>query len=345
MISRNHNPPVLYLSTPSPENSPHTSTIFSDCEADDEDTMSEELEPLPSSSGTLGSLQPVGPFCHRIPTLREILANQAAPPFTLAAFTAHLHQNHCLENLEFIKDAERYRKRHDRVAADTAGMPLSPELKESEELRMLWNRLLHAYIIPNSPREVNLSADVRDALISQPNHTSPPAPEVLVVAVERIMELMNESILMNFINEHAPSRPSGTINPDLDDLEERSSHHSGDESHYRARSQRKHSPHGDTKSSSRHPPSSARSSHQPGRGRLTMHASNSSTGSGDVMLTDDSGSLASLTNSPMTPPTTPPSSDLGGSSPKTRHDNTWKKMMGRLGNKKKSSSRMDRMEE
>lgn len=376
MIARNFNPPILYLSTPSPENSPSTSTIFSDCEADDEHSMSEELTPSRPLSYAQGSLNPQGPYCPRIPTLQEVLANSAAPPYTLSAFTAHLSHNHCLENLEFIKDVERYGKKYDIMAAEMAGMPITPLYKGCDEVRMLWQRLLHAYIIPDAPREVNLSADVRDALIALPNHTAPPAPDSLEPAVERILELMNESIMMTFINEYTPSRASPSLKDDLEDFEERQTRGSTEEARQRSRSRRKPSPHGDSitsglhhtfssHTSNSHPSSShtsgahASGSHGSisrhsqafaniGKARLHMHAGNSSAGSADSPLTDDSGSLLSPSDSPMTPPTTPPSSDLGGTSPRARNDNTWRKMMVRLGTKKSKSSssgKMDRMEE
>lgn len=350
MIVRNPNPPI-YLSTPPPEDFYRDPTLFSDCEADDEDTMSEGTPPSRPLSYAQGGLQPPGAHNSRIPTLQEVLANTAPQPFTLSAFTAHLHHNHCLENLEFIKDVERYGRRYKTMmvtmAADAAAQR-SPQYKASAEVSMLWDRLLQAYIIPDAPREVNLSGDVRDALISLPNHATPPAPESLESAVERIMELMNESIMMTFINEYTPSRASPSLHEDMEDAEERQARRSNEERH-RSRSRRKCSPHGEVTSGSQHASRHSQVLTSLSRGRLAMHANNSSTGSGDIMFTDESGSLAGspTDSSPMTPPTSPPASDLGGTSPRARSDNTWRKMMTRLGTKKRGSpsGKMDRMDE
>lgn len=345
--------PTLYLSTPSPDTSPRCSTIFSDCDADDEDAMStdENMPPSRPLSFHQAGFLPIGPYCPRVPTLHEILTNQAPPPWTLAAFTAHLHQNHCLENLEFMKDAERYRKKHEALGSVVAAAPLSPLHNEQynrvKEVRMLWQKLLDAYIVPNAPREVNLPADVRDALLSLPNHSSPPSPDELEPAVKRIYELMDESVMMTFINELSPTRATASINEDWEDSEERITKRASDEGpRHRSRSRRKTSPsQSQDNTSALFNDPGLRTSQTLGNNKsvLATYISNSSTGSGDAILTDGSGSPLSPTNSPMTPPTTPPSSELGGTSPRARNDNAFRKMMGRLGSKKKSASRMDRV--
>ncbi|KAK2071499.1 hypothetical protein P8C59_005918 [Phyllachora maydis] len=49
------------------------------------------------------------------PSLADILANAAPPPWTLSAFTAYLSQNHCLETLEFTMDADRYQTAYNTI--------------------------------------------------------------------------------------------------------------------------------------------------------------------------------------------------------------------------------------
>jgi len=93
-------------------------------------------------------------------------------------------------------DADRYRERFDVLAAQMAGMPMTPEYEECNYLRMLWQRLLDAYIVPDGPREINIPSQVRETLLSLPNHTSPPRPEVLEAAVKIIYDLMEESVLV-----------------------------------------------------------------------------------------------------------------------------------------------------
>lgn len=348
MIRRKPSPPSLYLSTPSPETSPRSSIVISDWDADDEETMStEDLDcsrPMSDTSSNIDT-RLVGPYCPPRPRLPDVLSNSAPPPWTLSAFTAYLSQNHCLENLEFTMDADRYRERFDVLAAQMAGIPMTPEYEECEYLRMLWQRLLDAYIVPDGPREINIPSQVRETLLSLPNHTSPPRPEVLEAAVKIIYDLMEESVLVSFLNEvpsvKAPQSYDDRLNDSDDDLrtprigsKQRKSR--------RSRSRRKNSPSTSSldialtpRPPSRHPATSnyIACSGRTGRARAPSHLSN---GSGDSSMTDDSASATSPSREPMTPPTTPPSSDVGGSSPKGRND-TWKKM---LGWKKKSSNGM-----
>ena len=347
MIRRKPSPPALYLSTPSPEASPRSSTVISDWDADDEETMStEDLDssrPMSDTSSNTDT-QSVGPYCPQRPSLTDVLSNSAPPPWTLSAFTAYLSQNHCLENLEFTMDAERYRERYDVLAAQMAGMPMTRDYEECEYLRMLWQRLIKAYIEPDGPREINIPSQVRENLLALPNHSSPPRPEVLEAAVKIIFDLMEESVLVSFLNEVPSVRGPKSHSDqwiDSDDNLRSSRISSKERKSRRSRSRRDTSPTltmdlaFTPRATSRHPAKSNNSvsSSKSGRARAPSHLSN---GSGDSSLTDDSTSATSPSREPMTPPTTPPSSDIGGSSPRGRNE-TWKKM---LGWKKKSNNGM-----
>ncbi|MCJ1258879.1 hypothetical protein MMC24_006713 [Lignoscripta atroalba] len=358
MVVRKPKLPSPQPLTPSPEDSPRCSTAFSDCDADDEEAMSTEetIHSRPLSEATShGNIHPVGPYCPRRPTLQDVLTNSAPPPWSLSAFTAYLSQNHCLETLEFTMDSERYRQKYDKMAAQTAGMPMTPDMAECEHVRMLWRRLMNAYIVPNGPREVNLPSNVRDALLSLPNHTSPPPPETLDDAVKIIYELMDESVLVPFLNEVSSSRGAASYTEVWDEADENLDLQGSldERTLHRNRSRRRQSPPFSSLDLAMSPPGAPRSrlSHSSSltagitRGRLSAHASNSPTGAGDAGLTDDSGSASSPGKEPMTPPTTPPSSDIGGSSPRSRSDNTWKKMMGKLGSKKKPGHNMRKIDD
>ncbi|MCJ1233957.1 hypothetical protein MMC14_001915 [Varicellaria rhodocarpa] len=349
MIIRKYSPPNLTLSTPSPEESPRCSVVLSDCDADDEGTMSaEEYVPSRPWSGMNydSVVDPVGPYCPRRPTLQDVLTNAAPPPWSLSAFTAYLSQNHCLETLEFTMDSQRYRKRFDKMVAQMAGMPVAPDMEECVHVRMLWQRLLKAYIMPNSPRELNLPGHVRDRLLSLPNHTVPPPPEELEPAVKIVFELMDESVLIPFLNEVSPSRGAASFNNVWNESDENLyKRRSSDEPSHHARSRQRASPPSSTidiQSPHSHVSYSSGIAHSFNRSRLSAPGSSSSVGSGDTPMSDDSGSPTSLMGEPMTPPTTPPSSDIGSSSPRNKNDNAFKKMIGRLGTKKKSSSRIRR---
>ncbi|KAL8948302.1 MAG: hypothetical protein Q9222_005497 [Ikaeria aurantiellina] len=327
-------PPASYL-TPPPEASPHhSSNTISDWDADDEGTMS--AEDLNNSRPPSLDSQPNGPYFPQRPTLSDVLANVSPPPWTLSAFTAYLSQNHCLENLEFTMDAERYRDRYGVVAGQMNDKPMSVESKECNYIRMLWKRLMDAYIIPDGPREINIPSDVREALLSLPNNSAPPSPDELDAAAKIVYDLMEESVLVSFLNEV----PTATINEPLLRNESRNGSSrirravsSRERKLTRSRSRRRGSP----SSSSLEVQSTAAFDRQiinyTKRSRAQSHLSSDS---GEISLTNDSASASSPGHEPMTPPNTPPSSDIGGS-PRNRGDHTWKKM---LVWKKKSSQGM-----
>ncbi|KAL9124241.1 MAG: hypothetical protein Q9217_006410 [Psora testacea] len=340
MIRRKaQSPPLSYLRTPSPEPRSRSSTIVSDCDADDEDTMSmDDVRRSPPSRATVDNDSPRdrGPYHPPRPTLRDVLSNSAPPPWTLSAFTAYLSQNHCLENLEFSLDADRYKEIFNAVVAQMAGRPLTPEVEECRHLRMLWQRLLDAYIVPECPREINIPSQVRESLLALSSKTSPPNPKALDDAVKIIYNLMEESVLISFLNEVPPvSRAMKTSKSSRQVTENPRRRRGGSDSSNEKQSGRR-------KSRGRASPSScvdASYSLSDPTDRLTPSLnvrassnraiSHTSSGSGEPdSMTDDSASAPSPNQEPMTPPNTPPSSDFGGSSPKSRPDNTWKKMLG-----------------
>ncbi|TQS35170.1 hypothetical protein Golomagni_04416 [Golovinomyces magnicellulatus] len=179
--------------------SPPASSLFSDWDSDCSDFMSK-------TQAHHTSPQP--------PTLQEILTDEAPSPWTRSAFMAYLSQIHCLENLEFTMDAAKYEKKYHAIMSRASSKPKnnSPS-EENDSLQKLWLRLLNAYIRPNGPREVNLPSDVRDKLLSLPcTPSSPPDPSELVKAVKITYELMDQSVLVPFLNSLTPSRSNGISN-------------------------------------------------------------------------------------------------------------------------------------
>lgn len=349
--SRREKPPLLHVETTSRDPSLRCSTVLSDWDADDEGFMSWG-EHLPSRPLSLAI--PVGPYCPRRPTLREVLANSAPPPWTLSAFMAYLSQNHCLETLEFTMDASRYRKHYENLRASNPGTPITLATEGCEYVRMLWQKLLDAYIAPNGPREVNLPADVRDDLLSSGNQYTPPHPSELDTAVRIVYELMDESVLVPFLNSVSSARgPNSYTSPwmsndDISDVTSSDSRGSRSMSPGGAM-QRDDSP-ATSSTSSRdnlylgQPPRSLQHSHLTTALRRSRHAghvssSASSSDAQDGALTDDSStdSPSSLTG-PMTPPIMAPMSDFFMStaadvSPKVNRgdQSSWKKMGQKLG--------------
>lgn len=312
---------------PSPSNSPPPSLIFTDSDDEAMSSSEEHLNNLYPSSSTLSrpvsvvfaGLSPYSPHSPRPPSLREILANTAPPPWTLAAFTSHLSQNHCLENLEFVIDAEKYKREYTIFKNDFSDVSSTAYQPKRDEIKRLWVKIVRTYIAPNSQREVNIRGEVRDDLLHQPNESSPPPPEALDEAVTRVYELMNDSVMLTFISELSPARPHISMAEQMEDSEDKLRFRTSPIlMRHRSRSRRKTSPLEVTSN-------------------FAPEASRSHFLSPQSALADDFGSLLSPTQSPITPPTTPPSSEGGEGSPRLKSDNSWKKMFGRLGTKKKGS--------
>ncbi|KAM0245674.1 hypothetical protein ACHAQJ_010485 [Trichoderma viride] len=138
------------------------------------------------------------------PTLNEILLDVAPPPWTLSAFMAYLSQNHCMETLEFTLDSQRYASVYEQFIAE---VPTSDDNRE--RVCAWWEKLMQVYIIPCAPREVNIPAQVRDRLLRVPFGPSPPHPSELAEAGHIIYELMNDSLLVPFLQSVAAPTTEG----------------------------------------------------------------------------------------------------------------------------------------
>ncbi|KAJ6084684.1 regulator of G protein signaling domain protein [Penicillium canescens] len=134
------------------------------------------------------------------PTLDEVLNNTTPPPYTLNEFVKYLSKNHCLETLEFILEARRYRESYKSLVEAAGESTVTTNSSSSVNLRMLYELLLTTYILPGAAREVNLSVNVRDALLRHKNMSTPPLPETLDPAVKNIHDLMEDSIFVSFLN-------------------------------------------------------------------------------------------------------------------------------------------------
>lgn len=213
MISRKSSSQLSTTSTASSRKSYLSpASALTDWDADDEDAMSSDdyLPPRPLSVAIPKSGDVQGPYCPRRPGLREILANTSPSPWTLTAFMAYLSNNHCLETLEFTMDAGRYRKHYQKMMS-RATPGGGPPAKDREFVQALWQRLVDAYIRPNGSREVNLPSDVRDPILNLEFDSLPPAPDKLDSAVTKIYELMEESVLVPFLNSAYPQTAHPTV--------------------------------------------------------------------------------------------------------------------------------------
>jgi hypothetical protein len=181
---------------------------------------------------------------------------------------------------------------------------------------MLWRRLIDAYIRESGPREVNLPAEVRDNLLGLSDNYVPPHPSSLDEAVAKIYELMEESVLVSFLNSVSPSSAHPTLSHEsYDSGLTRSSTRSYDEKSILSRSQQPNIAAHQRASA----PSSLTAGFMQARpfSHSRFHSQPTSSGpaarvtsgynSGSDALTDDSGSGSpSGMSDPLTPPGTPP---------------------------------------
>ncbi|KAM0328461.1 hypothetical protein ACHAQA_004868 [Verticillium albo-atrum] len=232
-------------------------------------------------------------------------------------------------------DADRYRNAYCQIITEQT----SPIADGNDHICSLWDKLMQAYIIPYAPREVNLPARVRDRLLAQPCSPVPPRPSELDEAVAIVYELMNDSVLLPFIESLSPAHSETHMEEDVADASRQG--RSRLKLHHDAMPARSDDP-------SRSP----KFLPQLTIGRSGAN-SRSASASADLAdregLTDDSISAASPSTEPMTPPTTPPTSEWtfntspgGFQRALTAHNNGWKKMGAKLGFNRKSRTTTSR---
>lgn len=220
-------------------------------------------------------------------------------------------------------DAERYRSAHSQLLGTDAAFWARDRV---EHVCELWTKLMHAYIIPYAPREVNLPGPVRDHLLGLPCSSIPPDPSKLDEAVRIVYELMNDSVLVPFIESVAPPPIEAQPEEEVQDFREG-----------RARIKAPKDSSSPSDDSSRSP------KFLPvlGLGRAAGRSATSSAEMADRDgLTDDSSTSANSPPAaePMTPPTTPPTSDWSFSTSPgglqralAAHNNGWRKVGAKLG--------------
>jgi hypothetical protein len=134
-----------------------------------------------------------------LPTLNQILLDNAPPPWTLNAFMVYLSEKHCMENLEFILDSDRYTAIYSQLAAEK-----SHSRQSTKQVCGLWEKLMQTYIVPHALREINIPSDIRDQLLRVSRRECPPHPSKLNEANQIILELINDSLLAAFVQSAAP---------------------------------------------------------------------------------------------------------------------------------------------
>lgn len=126
----------------------------------------------------------------KYPSLDDILANDSAYPYNLSAFISFLSQNHCLETVEFTMDMAEYE----------AAFLNSQSSKDA--LIQMWATIVNTYIRPDSPKELNLSCQVKSKLAGltrQADSGIPPDPAHLQDTVVMVKEMIKENAYLPFI--------------------------------------------------------------------------------------------------------------------------------------------------
>ncbi|KAH8646455.1 RGS domain-containing protein [Ilyonectria robusta] len=140
-------------------------------------------------------------------SLASIISDLSPDPWRLNDFTAYLSRNHCLENLQFVQDASRYRVCYAEIVGGNR-IPRASLRCHYDYLQALWEGLLSTYIVSHGHREVNLPSDVKKRLLGFSSDFLP-HPSELDDAVDIVHQLMEDSILPGFLNSHMSSEQLG----------------------------------------------------------------------------------------------------------------------------------------
>ncbi|RHZ79491.1 hypothetical protein Glove_144g67 [Diversispora epigaea] len=156
------------------------------------------------------------------PTLIDILNNETSYPYSLDDFATFLDQSYCLENLEFWLAARRYK--YYAYNFYNSNAPLPPSLSETyisllndsfyddsslrgdapahhEFLKQKLDEIITTFILPNSPKEINIIASVREDLLTNVFSYNNYDPSILDVVNNHVFELMQSSSFSQFLLE------------------------------------------------------------------------------------------------------------------------------------------------
>ncbi|CAG8777233.1 10754_t:CDS:1, partial [Racocetra persica] len=155
------------------------------------------------------------------PTLIDILNNETSYPYSLDDFATFLDQTFCLENLEFWLAVRQYKyytynfyNSPDLLTPNSSSLslPTSDILYDdaslrgdapahSEFLKQKLHKIIETFILPHSPKEINIEASVRDDLLTNVFTYNNYDSSILDVVSNQIFELMQESSFAQFLIE------------------------------------------------------------------------------------------------------------------------------------------------
>ncbi|RIA99435.1 RGS domain-containing protein [Glomus cerebriforme] len=168
----------------------------------------------------------------RKPSLSDILNNETSYPYSLDDFATFLDQTYCLENLEFYMAVRRYTYYaynfynysssplsssidSDSILESPTSLlsdPTSTYYDDDSSLRgdapahlnflkQKLHDLITTFILPNSPKEINILAETRDDLLTNVFQYNNYHPSIFDNVKDQIYELMESSSFNQFLVE------------------------------------------------------------------------------------------------------------------------------------------------
>lgn len=128
-------------------------------------------------------------------TFKDYLSHFSSRSYTTDAFIDFLIRSPCIELLDFISETKAYCDIY-RATSD----PYQSTVQAPALVGKQWKRLMGTYILPGSPKGINLPGDIRAQLLGFADVTvSPPSPGTLDPAVSYAYKVLTEDALIPFI--------------------------------------------------------------------------------------------------------------------------------------------------
>lgn len=155
------------------------------------------------------------------PTLGDVLNNETSYPYSLDDFATFLDQTFCIENLEFWLAVKRYRYYATNffnsnspsavIVSDNSDVPADYYYDDAplrgdtpahlDFLKKELQDIITTFILPNAPKEINISSSTRDDLLMNVFQYNNYHPSILDPVRNQVFELMQASSFSQFLIE------------------------------------------------------------------------------------------------------------------------------------------------
>ncbi|CAG8499328.1 10071_t:CDS:1, partial [Scutellospora calospora] len=159
------------------------------------------------------------------PSLVDVLNNETSYPYSFDDFATFLDQTYCVENLEFWLAVRSYKYSSYNFYNSSSTSPdlLTPNSStlsllssdvlyddaplrgdapaHSDFLKQKLFEIITTFILPNSPKEINIESSVREDLLTNVFSYNNYDPSILDVASNQVFELMHGSCFAQFLVE------------------------------------------------------------------------------------------------------------------------------------------------